>query len=98
VQLKCAIYYLYKCAIILQNIAIFCITIIKHMKKAYKKSIQNCIFKTKVKTNSYFVQLTTFITSRCTLEFIIKSLSITIAFIIGLAKYASFRVHIKTVS
>ncbi|KAH0946910.1 hypothetical protein HN011_006709 [Eciton burchellii] len=53
------------------------------------------VFLAGVLTAAIIVQLTTFITSKCTLKFLIKNLSITIAFIIGLAKYASFRIHVK---
>ncbi|KAH0946883.1 hypothetical protein HN011_001014 [Eciton burchellii] len=55
------------------------------------------IFLAGILAAAIIFQLTTFITSKCTPEFIIKSLSITIVFIIGLAKYVSFRIHIKTI-
>ncbi|RLU21491.1 hypothetical protein DMN91_005864 [Ooceraea biroi] len=46
-------------------------------------------------TAAIISQLTTFITSKCTPQCIIKHLSIALALIVALTKYVSFYVHIK---
>jgi len=48
--------------------------------------------------HNYYFQLTTFFTTKCTVNFIIKVLGTAVAFTIFLMKYVLFRMHMETVS
>jgi len=75
----------------------------------YSETIEYCVeyrytqisdFKIQIlfRDKQFYLQFTTFITSKCTSNFVIKGLSTILAFTILLTKYILFRVHIETVS